>query len=66
MLSFNEAFAAVFDENGNVKPCGRQACRDLIEQCNKYMFGNLATGMMNVNAILGLKKDMDSGGVNAV
>ena len=46
----------VFDENGNVKACGRKACSNLIELCematNGQMdFGNKETGMMNVELI---------------
>ena len=35
---FLELFKAVFDENGNIKPCGREVCAELIrlaEQVSK-------------------------------
>ena len=32
-LRFKEAFEVVFDENGNVKLCGRVACKRLIKVC---------------------------------
>ena len=49
-------YNVVFDEDGNVKACGRKACSKLIELCematNGQMdFGNKETGMMNVELI---------------
>jgi hypothetical protein len=50
-----EKYEKVFDENGNIKACGRDACKDLIRECtNKWPdidFGNADTGMMNVENI---------------
>lgn len=45
----------VFDENGQVKACGRNECINLINMCKvedpSLDFGNPFTGMMNVENI---------------
>ena len=46
----------VFDYNGDIKPCGREKCKNLIlafeEISNtKGKFGDANTGMMNTEAI---------------
>ena len=51
-----ELYYAVFDKNGAIKPCGREACKKLIEACQNACtkdidFGNKETGMMNVTNI---------------
>lgn len=50
-----EKYERVFDENGNVKACGREACKDLISACEQLKpdvdFGNKDTGVMNVENI---------------
>lgn len=47
---FFEAYEAVFDENGDVRKCGRDACIKLIELCEQknhmLYFGDLETGFM--------------------
>lgn len=47
---FFEAYEAVFDENGDVRKCGRNACIRLIELCRQrnhmLYFGNPETGVM--------------------
>ena len=53
--TLNELYNNVFDENGQIKICGRQACIDLITFMNKMThskdnFGNAVTGQMNVEA----------------
>ena len=53
--AFINQYHKVFDENGNVKACGREACIDLINMCKVEEpltdFGNPMTGMMNVENI---------------
>lgn len=48
-------FNAVFNKDGTIKVCGRQACKELIIACMEYApdidFGNPNTGMMNVDNI---------------
>ena len=48
-------YKTVFDENGNVKLCRREACKDLIEAFSKIFpekdFGNQKTGYMNVDVM---------------
>lgn len=52
-------FSKVFDENNNVKACGRENCKqlielaDLIEKGKKH--GNILTGCMNVDSVIELK-----------
>jgi hypothetical protein len=50
-----EKYKKVFDEDGEIRLCGREACKDLIMACEeKYAqidFGNTQTGMMNVENI---------------
>ena len=60
---FREAFETVFDENGNVKLCGREACRRLIKSAMelnpKINFGNPVTGQINLESYPLLKKLYD-------
>ena len=62
-LRFKEAFEAVFDENGNVKLCGREACKRLIKDCMELepetYFGNPITGQINLNSYPIMKKFYD-------
>ena len=48
-----EKFNKVFNEDGTIKVCGREACKELILACQEASsepidFGNPETGMMNV------------------
>lgn len=53
--AFIEQYNRVFDENGQVKACGREECKNLINMCKLEApnedFGNPLTGMMNVENI---------------
>jgi hypothetical protein len=62
---FKEKYDAVFNENGSVKLCGREKCKDLVIACmvlskngTKNYFGNPDTGMMNVENIQRFKKGL--------
>lgn len=50
-----KSYKDVFDENGNIKLCGREACKKLIRlmQCRfpDVDFGNAETGFMNTDNI---------------
>ena len=50
-----EKYSKVFNGNGDIKACGREACKELIIACmDKYPgvnFGDPDTGMMNVENI---------------
>ena len=50
-----ELYDEVFDSNGNVKLCGREKCKKLIDACkNAYKgvdFGDSETGYMNIDNI---------------
>ena len=58
--AFINQYNKVFDEQGNVKACGREACMDLINMCKVQEpstdFGNPLTGMMNVENIQKFRK----------
>lgn len=49
------AYNKVFDAQGNVRACGREACIALIEECEKIesytYFGDVKTGRMDIEAI---------------
>ncbi len=50
----------VFDEEGNIKNCGRKKCQELIEKCQEIdpgvFYGELNRGFMNIDAIRRLRK----------
>jgi len=49
----NSLYHKVFDDNNNIKVCGRKACIDLINfmqnECGAGSVGNAKTGVMNVS-----------------
>lgn len=54
MSKLTELYNKVFDEGGNVRLCGRQACIDLMAELSKYTdapLGNMTTGTMDVVAV---------------
>jgi hypothetical protein len=55
MCNIKELYNEVFDENGNVKLCGREKCKELIMACNLKWpdidFGDLTSGFMNIEKI---------------
>lgn len=57
---FKMLYNQAFDENGNVKACGREVCRELILLANQIeknvKHGDEFTGMMDVQAIKNLKE----------
>jgi len=48
-----------FDENGNIKACGREVCKELIVLANQIeknvKHGDETTGMMDVDTIKSLR-----------
>lgn len=50
-----EQYNEVFDSNGKVKNCGRDACIRLMEMLSEEKpdinFGNTKTGFLNVNEV---------------
>lgn len=60
-MAIQEAYNVVFDKNGNVKACGREACKRLIDLCKKQWkgvdFGNSETGYMNIENIKAYVED---------
>lgn len=60
---FLKVYSSVFNEDGSVKLCGREKCKDLIIACivlsdNNTYFGDRETGMMNIENIQTLKKGL--------
>lgn len=55
---FKSLYKQVFDENGNIKACGRETCIELIraaaELDGKTKYGNLKTGFMNIDNLKAL------------
>lgn len=54
MADIKELYNRVFDENGNVRLCGREACEELIyalEEQTGIECGNEDTGMMDTEQI---------------
>ena len=53
--AFINQYNKVFDEQGHIKACGREACKDLINMCKVEEpltdFGNPMTGIMNIDNI---------------
>lgn len=61
MLKFRTDYQKVFTPEGQIKPCGREACKELIEDANRIGigdFGNEETGVMNVDAIRGMYDEL--------
>ena len=54
-MDIMKVYHEVFDDNKNVKLCGRKKCIQLIRMCQEIdtgtNYGNLETGIMNVKAI---------------
>lgn len=62
---FLNKYDEVFNEDGSIKLCGREKCKDLIiaamalsNNSNTNYFGNEKTGMMNVPNIQTLKNNL--------
>lgn len=62
MRTFLEDYDRVFDEEGNVKNCGRGACIDLILSAfildPSQSYGDSSTGYMNVENIKNLRNSI--------
>lgn len=61
---FLALYACVFDKQGYVQPCGREACKELIMLANQIQkntnFGDERTGMMNPQAMRDLHTKLTS------
>lgn len=55
MKDIKEAYEKVFDSDGSIKVCGREACSNLINACSSLeptvYFGNSKTGIMDTERI---------------
>lgn len=58
-----ELYDVVFDKNGEIKTCGREACKKLILACEALKpgvnYGNSQTGFMNIENIKTLRRELD-------
>ena len=43
-----------FDENGNIKACGREACKRLLSFLGDAKYGDVRTGFINVVEVVAL------------
>lgn len=62
MDNLKELYDKCFDEQGNIKQCGRQNCINLILACQKFggrNYGDIETGYTNVDAIKQLMKEVN-------
>ena len=57
-VKFMNLYNRCFDEHGNVKACGRQACMDLLQALDSPKYGNIATGRLKVEAVNDLYRKM--------
>lgn len=52
----------VFNENGEIRPCGREKCKELISLASqiypKINFGDPNTGIMNMDAMKELRSKL--------
>lgn len=52
---FTRLYSEVIDNSGNVKACGRDKCKELIEISDKLdkntYHGNIDTGMLHIDAL---------------
>lgn len=59
-LTIKEAYEAVFTEDGVIKACGREVCKQLILACQakdqKTYFGDKETGMLCLSSLDVIKK----------
>lgn len=62
MNKFMELYSVCFDEAGHVKACGRDNCRNLIKFLDDPKYGDLSSGRMNIDAIVGFKNKLVSEG----
>lgn len=61
---FNTLYPQVFDENNNVKVCGRELCKRLINMANLLeegrSHGDLRDGFMDVQSIIELHNKINA------
>lgn len=57
VIEFRKKYREVFDDNGNIKACGRKKCIELIELAKTIQpgnYGNSKTGFINIDNIIDL------------
>lgn len=60
---FKKVYVEVFDDNGNVKVCGRNKCKELIELSDTLedgSHGSMDTGIMGTESIKNLYQRLNS------
>ena len=62
---FNTLYNKVFTPDGDIKPCGREMCKNLISLCDiitdtKDKYGDKEKGFMDVKSIKELKATLNN------
>ena len=59
---FNELYAVCFDENDQIKCCGREACKNLISFLGdtRGRYGDAETGILNIPNVVKLHKNLNA------
>lgn len=55
---FEKLYKICFDENENIKACGRENCKKLIKYLGGEPYGNPDTGVMNTKNIIKLHRNI--------
>lgn len=55
---FKALYQVCFDEQDNIRPCGREACKKLIRFLGGQPYGDPDTGMMHTDTIKALYHDV--------
>lgn len=55
---FKKYYDACFDEHGEMKPCGREVCIELLEYLGDRKYGDVNTGFVNIKAVNSLHDEL--------
>ena len=58
---FKSLYSICFDEGDHIRACGRDNCRNLIIFLGDAKYGDAASGRMNIDAIISLKRQLLDG-----
>lgn len=56
---FISLYKICFDDNGNIKACGRQACKNLLEFLNDDKYGDIKTYRLNIEEVNKLYREIN-------
>lgn len=57
---FNSLYQNCFDENHQIKACGRDACQKLLSFLKDPKYGNIDSGRLNIEEINKLYQEINS------